>query len=139
MKERKCRYCKTILKENYKHRICEACIEKWKKNILPLILKSSDNLLEQRKFGKRFRKRLEFWKVVDIDVYNKIIEENKQRHRDNAKRRYWMMSDEDRKMKREYQRRYRDLNREKIKEYYKKYYLNKKENQNGRKEIMSQM
>lgn len=144
METKKCKYCGTVLEESSKFTLCEDCMKKWDEYILPIILKSSDDLLEQRRIGKKFCRRLEFWKVVDINKYNILVEEKKRKNRENAKKRYLMASDEKKSKIREHKRRYSRiysriyyrLNKEKLLEKAKIYYLKKKEAKNGRKEIV---
>lgn len=136
MEIKKCKYCRTVLEESSKFKLCEDCMKKWEEYILPIILKSSDDLLEQRRIGKKFCRRLEFWKVVDINKYNMLVEEKKRKDRENSKKRYWMASDEKKSKRREYRIRYYRLNREKLLEKAKIYYLKRKEAKNGRKEIL---
>jgi len=119
MKECKCKLCLTKLPEDSKYALCDKCWSLWEKHVYPLIKDLPP--VEWNKIIKPYKKRLNFWKLVNDGTYEKLVEQQKQIRRDRQKARYWLDVEESRRKDREYARWYRSVNREKIREYQKKY------------------
>ena len=119
MKERKCKMCLIDLPEDSKYRICDKCLSLWDKHVYPLIKDLPP--VDWGRIVKPYKKRLNFWKLVNDGTYEKLLEQQKQNQRDRQKSRYWLDVEESRRKGREYARWYRSVNREKIRNYQKKY------------------
>lgn len=119
MKKNKCKMCLTKLEPDADYILCDNCIALWEKHVYPLIKDLPP--AEWNKIVKPYKKRLNFWKLVNDGTYEKLVEQQKQIRRDRQKARYWRDVEESRRKDREYARWYRSVNREKIREYQKKY------------------